>query len=207
VSAADAWASCPAGGKTYSGLADGSYQFAVRAVDAAGNVDATPAESQPWTSTEGAAETVFDGAGTLTTDPGTGATRSLPNVASVVVSDVAANQRTKVGIGLDAPRAGDCAATYKCFSPQTYVITIAELVNVAGTPVYHETFRVDAGFVPSKLTIDRAMIFHDGTNVPNCNNPFPQTPSPGPMCVESRRQVDGDWEFGIITLENGRIRM
>jgi hypothetical protein len=208
VTGTAAWSACPDGEKTYTGLADGGYQFAVRAVDAAGNVDATPATSQPWTSTAGAAQTVFEAAGTLTTDPGAGASGGLPNVASVIVGDAGPNQQTRVGIGLDAPRAGDCAATYKCFSPQTYVVSISELVAVSGTPVYREQLRVDRSVVPANLSLARAMVFHDGNNVPNCNTPFPQAPSPGPMCVISRSVVaDGDWQFVLITTENGRIRM
>ncbi|MEX2556896.1 MAG: PxKF domain-containing protein [Actinomycetota bacterium] len=43
-----AFTSCPAGGKSYSDLAGGSHTFAVRATDAAGNTDASPA-SHSWT--------------------------------------------------------------------------------------------------------------------------------------------------------------
>jgi len=42
------FAPCPASGVTYSRLRNGSYLFAVRATDAAGNVDSVPA-AYPWT--------------------------------------------------------------------------------------------------------------------------------------------------------------
>jgi hypothetical protein len=45
---AAAFAGCPASGQSYSGLADGSHTFRVRARDPAGNVDPTP-ESRSWT--------------------------------------------------------------------------------------------------------------------------------------------------------------
>ena len=52
------FASCASGG-SYSGLADGAHTFQVRAVDAAGNVDATPALFT-WTVDATAPETVID---------------------------------------------------------------------------------------------------------------------------------------------------
>lgn len=42
------WARCPAGRRVLEGVEDGAHRFEVRAVDAAGNADATPAE-RAWT--------------------------------------------------------------------------------------------------------------------------------------------------------------
>ena len=51
-----AYSTCPASGKTYSGLAEGSHTFDVRAFDVAGNPDSTPA-SMSWTIDTSAPET------------------------------------------------------------------------------------------------------------------------------------------------------
>ena len=45
---AAAWAPCPAGGTSYTGLTEGGHTFAVRATDPAGNTDASPATAG-WT--------------------------------------------------------------------------------------------------------------------------------------------------------------
>jgi len=43
-----AWAACDSGSKSYAGLNVGQHTFQTRAIDAAGNVDPSPA-SHTWT--------------------------------------------------------------------------------------------------------------------------------------------------------------
>jgi outer membrane protein assembly factor BamB len=69
---AGSWAGCSSP-KSYSGLSTGTHTFAVRATDAAGNVDGTPA-TREWTvsaptQTDGGTETPSDGGGTTPTQP------------------------------------------------------------------------------------------------------------------------------------------
>ena len=219
------WSSCTSP-FSQSGLQGGSYTFSVRALDGAGNADSTPA-TWTWTSTPGAADTTLVVPGTVTTDPGTGATSALPNVDSVLVPTVsgsagalvanalaaASGQGTDVGIGLATPIVGvDCPSNWKCFDPKTIVFTVQQLGSVTGTPVYTFTVTVDSSLRPKKLLISGVKIFHDGVNVPNCNKPHPKTPAPGPICIAQRTQLTGgdaagDWQFQLITTINGRVRM
>jgi large repetitive protein len=212
----------------YTGLQAGTYTFEVRALDGAGNADPTPA-TETWTSTPGAASTTLVMPGTVTTDPGTGATSDLQNVDSVYVPTVsgssgalvanalasASGQGTDVGASLDTPIAGvDCPSNWKCFDPKTIVFSVQQLGAVVGTPVYKFTLDVDTSLRPAKLTLSGVKIFHDGVNVPNCNKPHPKTPAPGPICISERTQFPktdtlrpNDWEFVLITTINGRVRM
>ena len=54
------FASCPASGKTYSGLTEGAHTFSVRASDAAGNVDQSPASRAFTVAVNVAPETTLD---------------------------------------------------------------------------------------------------------------------------------------------------
>jgi hypothetical protein len=220
-SGATAFTSCPSS-ISYTGLTAGQYTFEVRALDGAGNADPSPA-TETWTSTPGAASTTLVMPGTVTTDPGTGATSVLQNVDSALIPVVsgssgalvanalaaASGQGTDVGIDLQNPIAGvDCPANWKCFDPKTIVFTVQQLGTVTGTPVYTFTLVADSSLRPKKLTLSGVKIFHDGTNVPNCNKPHPKTPVPGPICISGRTTLTGgDWQFQLITTINGRVRM
>ena len=53
---AGAFATCPDAGTSYTNLSDGSHTFSVRAVDAAGNADASP-DARTWTIDAGSPDT------------------------------------------------------------------------------------------------------------------------------------------------------
>jgi hypothetical protein len=97
-----AFAACPATGQTYSGLTDGSHTFAVRAADAAGNADQTPA-SRAWTIDTAAPETTITSAPTNPANSG---------AATVVFSSSEAGSTFECSL--------DGGSYQGCTSPKTY---------------------------------------------------------------------------------------
>jgi hypothetical protein len=103
-----AWADCSSP-KAYSGLAVGAHQFAVRATDAAGNVDASPA-SQSWTvsTTPPPVDTTAPNT-SITSGPGTTTTATT---ASLAFSSDEANSTFECQL--------DSGAWAGCSSPKSY---------------------------------------------------------------------------------------
>ncbi|MCL4859476.1 MAG: HYR domain-containing protein, partial [Caldilineaceae bacterium] len=140
-----------ASGQAYSGLADGAHIFRVRAVDAAGNVDPTPAE-YGWT---------IDA-----TPPNTAITSEPPPLTNSLVALFAfsGNDNVTPAAGLDFECQLDGGAFTACASPQEYtdladgehtfrVRAIDALGNVDASPAEY-TWTVDA--TPPDTTITTA---------------------------------------------------
>ena len=107
-----AWGSCTTP-KTYSGVAVGSHQFSVRAIDAAKNVDPTPA-AQSWT-VEEEEEVVTPPVDT--TPPQTSIT-SAPAATGTATSASFAFTSSEAGSSFDCKI--DSAAWGSCTTPKTY---------------------------------------------------------------------------------------
>ena len=105
---AAAWASCTSP-KTYSSLTDGSHKFEVRAVDQAGNLDASPASFE-WSVDTTAPQTQID------SGPAT-PTSSVAAEFSFSGSDTNGSGVAGYECRLDSAEAGDWKA---CISPKTY---------------------------------------------------------------------------------------
>jgi hypothetical protein len=116
------FASCPTSGKSYTGLGLGSHTFAVRAKDAAGNTDPTPA-SYTWTITtptpvDTTAPTVTVSFGTpdglsdwFKTSPVTGTVTATDTSNITAISCIGATVGTKTGIGTTSASASLTVST------------------------------------------------------------------------------------------------
>jgi hypothetical protein len=102
-----AFAPCPAGGISYSDLANGAYTFAVRAVDQAGNTDSVPA-SYSWTVAATAPTTRF-------TRAPAGAVRATGRTAPISFSFVASEPGSTFRCRLDLE-----GAYRPCESPNAF---------------------------------------------------------------------------------------
>jgi len=109
-----AWASCNGSGPTYSGLAQGAHTFEVRATDAGGNVDPTPA-SRTWTVDTIAPDT------TITGGP---SGNNNPNTATFTFTSSEANSTFQCKLDTGAFAACSSGVTYNNLAKGDHTFTV-----------------------------------------------------------------------------------
>jgi hypothetical protein len=138
---------------------------------------------------------------TLTTDPGTGATRTNPQVTTVRVPS------TPLGVPAAAAEVaasgpGDsCGAAADCFGQVSVVTVTAPPFPVAGP--LKLVFDLDASEIPGGTKIADIPMYHNGVLVPDCTGAA-GVASPDP-CVSSRTGKK-DAVITVLSSTNGRWR-
>ena len=157
-------------------------------------VPVTPDDVSEWVLPQG---------GTVTTDPGTGATTQNPQVttADVPATDIG----TQTSLSEDDAAPGAFCPPYKpCFG-QVSTITIGQTFS-PGNPLRF-VFTLDRSEIPAHLSVKKIPMYHDSVPVPNCSGGSGQA-SPDP-CVLSRKKVKkckGDVQIVVLSSTNGRWR-
>jgi uncharacterized repeat protein (TIGR01451 family) len=141
--------------------------------------------------------------GTLTTDPGTGATTDNPQVTTATVPSTPDGTPASLSES-DASGPGDaCGSSASCFG-QISTITIGQTFT-PGNPLRF-AFLLDKSEVPAGIKIAKIPMFHDGVLVPSCTGAA-GTAAPDP-CVVSRTKLKktGDVQIVVLSSTNGRWR-
>lgn len=138
---------------------------------------------------------------TLTTDPGTGATRTNPQVTTVQVP------ATPLGVPASAAEvdanggADSCGPAADCFG-QVSVVTVDAPPFPIGGPL-KLVFDLDSSEIPGGMKIADIPMYHNGVLVPDCTGAA-GVASPDP-CVSSRTGKK-DAEITVLSSTNGRWR-
>ena len=138
---------------------------------------------------------------TLTTDPGTGATRTNPQVTTVRVPS------TPLGVPASAAEVGasgasdSCGPAADCFG-QVSVVTVDAPPFPVGGPL-KLVFNLDSSEIPGGLKIADIPMYHNGVLVPDCTGAAGAA-APDP-CVSSRTGKK-DAEITVLSSTNGRWR-
>jgi uncharacterized repeat protein (TIGR01451 family) len=140
---------------------------------------------------------------TLTTDPGTGATTSNPQVTTATVPATTDGTPARLAESNASGPADGCGAGATCFG-QISTITIGQTFS-PGNPLRF-VFVLDKTELPTSLKIAKIPMFHDGVLVPSCTGTA-GTASPDP-CVVSRTKLKktGDVQIVVLSSTNGRWR-
>ncbi len=133
---AGSFASCPAAGKSYSDLGEGSHTFEVRATDSLGNVDATP-DSHTWTIDLTAPDT------TIVTGP-----PALTNSTSAAFTYSSTESGSTFECKLDAGDFASCPAAGKSYSglgegSHTFAVKATDAVGNADASAATYTWNID----------------------------------------------------------------
>ena len=139
---------------------------------------------------------------TLTTDPGTGATASNPQVTAATIPSTPDGTPASLAESNASSPADACAAGAKCFG-QISTITIGQSFS-PGDPLRF-VFVLDATEVAKHGTAAKIPMYHDGVLVPNCiGGPGIAAPDP---CVQSRTKLaTKDVQIVVLSSTNGRWR-
>jgi uncharacterized protein DUF11 len=138
---------------------------------------------------------------TLTTNTGTGATRTNPQVTTVRVP------ATPLGVPAAAAEVGaggatdSCGPAADCFG-QVSVVTVDAPPFPVGSPL-KLIFDLDASEIPGGVKIADIPMYHNGVLVPDCTGAA-GVASPDP-CVSSRTGKK-DAEITVLSSTNGRWR-
>jgi uncharacterized repeat protein (TIGR01451 family) len=139
---------------------------------------------------------------TLTTDPGTGATASNPQVTTATIPATADGTAAALS-EKNASGPGDaCAPTATCFG-QVSTITIGQTFS-PGHPLRF-AFVLDTSEIPKHTKLNTIPMYHDGVLVANCAG-SPGVASPDPCVVSRTKLATQDVQIVVLSSTNGRWR-
>ncbi len=177
--------------KAYNGLGSGLHTFSVRAVDAVGNADASPA-TRAWTIDTASHTTTVQATapphGTVTSDP----TASGPTPERPVVAAVTTPMGGEVTITA-SPQSGNPPSGFELLGSQI-VITAPDAT--ADDPL-RLTFTLDAASLPPDKTIAEIGVLRNGAPAGECPGSAIADPDP---CIASRTVLpSGDLEIVVLS--------
>jgi Domain of unknown function DUF11 len=147
-------------------------------------------------------EWVLPSGDTVTTDPGTGATKTNPQVTTADVPATDVGTSTELSES-DAAGPGDACGPYATCFGQISTITIGRTFS-PGDPLRF-VFLLDKSEIPEHTKLKKIPMYHDGVAVPNCTG-YPGVASPDPCVVSRKKLKKGDVEIVVLSSTNGRWR-
>jgi parallel beta-helix repeat protein len=159
------WTSCTSG-KTYSGLADGSYTFRLRATDTANNVE-SPVTGKTFTVTNGTTDTTPPNT-TIDSGPAEGSTDTDGSVTFTFSS-------SETGSTFECKL--DSAAYASCTSPKSYS-DLADGSHTFAVRATDSANNVDASAASRTFNVDVPTVDSDNDGVPDSTDNCDQQPGP-----------------------------
>jgi hypothetical protein len=139
---------------------------------------------------------------TLTTDPGTGATASNPQVTTATIPATADGTPAALSESNAAGPSDGCAPSATCFG-QISTITIEQTFS-PGHPLRFE-FLLDKSEIPKQTKLNTIPMSHDGVLVANCTGSL-GVASPDPCIVSRTKLATQDVRIVVLSSTNGRWR-